>query len=372
MDSTARIDRLIEAVGEIEAPVEEALRAVPRHMFVPPVVLAGPDGALQLVDRDTDPNAWWDAVYSRMPLVTQLDDGRTPLQAKAGDYSSSSSAPSTVVDLLELLDVGPRHRVLEIGTGTGWTAALLAHLVGDAALVTSIEVDQAVAEQAAKHLGEAGISPRLIVGDGALVVPEGAPYDRVHATCAVTEVPYAWVEQTRPGGVIVAPWHTGFGAGHALRAVVRPDGTAVGRFRRFADYMVMRSQRGGFDAQHGEDSTGRTRVDPRTIAGAPPGAALAMAASTGLRTSTRTEDDGRVLLWLVDPADPGQWALVTYEPGADDYEVYQVGPRPVWDEVVNAYFAWVTWGEPERRRFGVTIVPEGQSIWLDSPDHVIG
>ncbi|SDI54991.1 protein-L-isoaspartate(D-aspartate) O-methyltransferase [Sinosporangium album] len=76
-------------------------------------------------------------------------------------------------------------------------------------------------------------------------------------------------------------------------------------------------------------------------------------------------------LWLVDPGDPGQWALVTYVPGANDFEVYQVGPRPVWDEAVDAYFRWVGWGEPGRDRFGATIAPEGTRLWLDNPERII-
>ncbi|MEV4475747.1 hypothetical protein [Nonomuraea sp. NPDC049504] len=96
---------------------------------------------------------------------------------------------------------------------------------------------------AAKNLAEAGVRPRLVVGDGAQGAA-GGPYDRVHVTCAVRSVPYAWVERCRPGGVIVTPVRTGVGEGHVLRLVVMPDGTAHGRFREYADYMVMRSQLG--------------------------------------------------------------------------------------------------------------------------------
>jgi protein-L-isoaspartate(D-aspartate) O-methyltransferase len=64
--------------------------------------------------------------------------------------------------------------------------------------------------------------------------------------------------------------------------------------------------------------------------------------------------------------------VVTWEPGRDEYTVSQIGDRPLWDEVVDAYFRWVGWGEPGRERFGMTVTPDGQRVWLDTPTQVIG
>lgn len=125
-------------------------------------------------------------------------------------------------------------RVLEVGTGTGWTAALLSHLVGEEN-VTSIEVDVAVAEQAAKNVSAAGFQPNLVVGDGAIGFSDRAPYDRVHVTCGVHTMPYTWVAQCRPGAVIVAPFSTECGADVAVCLSVGEDGTAEGRFPGLAD-----------------------------------------------------------------------------------------------------------------------------------------
>jgi hypothetical protein len=259
-----------------------------------------------------------------------------------------------------------------VGTGTGWTAALLAHLVGGAN-VTSMEVDATIAEQAAKNVaaaGAAGAQPHLIVGDGAERFPERAPYDRVHVTCGIHTVPYAWVEQARPGAVIVAPYCPGFGSNHALRLVVRADGTAVGRFPGFASYMMMRSQRA---AEIGEADPGlarpfTSRVDPRTLAYAPPGADLAISTLTGLRSHTYREDDF-FRMWVMGDGD--EWAAVSWEPGRAAYEGYQIGGRGVWGEAVDAYFRWVSWGEPGRDRFGMTVTAEGQRVWLDTPERVV-
>ncbi|MDP4510759.1 methyltransferase domain-containing protein [Nonomuraea turcica] len=379
MDEAAtaqRIERLVEYISrleDIQGFVVAAFRAVPRHPFIPDVALAtpgSPDEAF-VIDRDSDPETWWDTVYSRAPIVTQLDDGTTDIRARVGDYTSSSSAPSTVAHLLQLLDPEPDDRVLEVGTGTGWTAALLAHLVGPHGSVMSMEIDEAVAEQAAKNLAAVGVQPHLIVGDGAEGCPERAPYDRVHVTCGIRTVPYAWIEQCRPGGVIVAPYCPGFGDDHVLRLVTLPDGTAIGRFPGYASYMMMRSQRPlPYAADDGSGRRHPTQVHPRTIGLAPPGADLAMAAITGLYAHIIREE-ARFLTYVMDPADPGQWAVAVHQRGNPDHTVYQMGHRALWEEVTDAYFRWVGWGEPGRDRFGMTVTSEGQCVWLDTPDQVL-
>jgi protein-L-isoaspartate O-methyltransferase len=83
------------------------------------------------IDREHNPDAWWDAVYRDAPIITQLDGGATDAGTGEGDHTSSCSAPSTVASLLELADLDQGHRVLEIGTGTGWTTALTSHIVGE-------------------------------------------------------------------------------------------------------------------------------------------------------------------------------------------------------------------------------------------------
>ncbi|MFG2003381.1 methyltransferase domain-containing protein [Spirillospora sp. NPDC048911] len=341
--------------------VRAALHDVPRHTFVPRIAGTGQGDR---VDRDLDPDGWLSLAYTQDAIITQLDDGVS--DATSGVFTSSCSAPSTVVSLLELLDVERGHRVLEIGTGTGWTAGLLAHLAEEGNVV-SVEVDPQVAEQAADNLKNAGASPRLVVGDGVRGWAEAAPYDRVHVTCGVRVVPYTWIEQTRPGGVIVLPYSPGFGYGHELRLVVMPDGTAVGRVPGYASYMMIRSQRPpALDMDGVEATRSQTAVDPRTIAFAPPGADLAMSATLGEVFSKSTQAGGKYTLWLW--ASAGSWASATYEQGKDTYDVEQAGDRRLWDEAEAAYFQWVSWREPGRDRFGMTVTPEGQTIWLDSPD----
>ncbi|MBT2230538.1 methyltransferase domain-containing protein [Nonomuraea sp. NEAU-A123] len=375
MNNPGRIERMIDEIRAVSARSEwvlGALRAVPRHLFIPSIAQAfvGLGERESIIDRDADPDTWWEVVYSDSTLVTQLDDGATEIRLGATGATSAGSAPSTVADLLQWLDPEPGHRVLEVGTGTGWTAALLSHVVGETN-VTSIEIDTATAEQAVKNLTAAGAQPYLVVGDGADGLTERAPFDRVHVTCGIHTVPYAWIEQSRPGAVIVAPYCPGFGLNHALRLVVRPDGTAIGRFPGFASYMMMRSQRpvevGDTDPDQARPFT--TRIDPRTLAYAPAGADLAISALTGLHSHTYREDDFH-RMWVMGGSD--QWAAATWEPKREQYEAFQIGDRAVWQEAVDAYFQWVSWGEPGRDRFGMTVTAEGQRIWLDTPERVVG
>ncbi|MGH3773771.1 MAG: methyltransferase domain-containing protein [Pseudonocardiaceae bacterium] len=162
------------------------------------------------VDRVADPQRWLALVYSNTAVLTQFDDGRVRWpQVNARHSSSSSSEPALMLRMLNALDVHHGHRVLEIGTGTGYNAALLAHRLG-AGQVVSIEVDPQVAEQARGALARAGFAPTVITADGCAGCPAGAPYDRVIATCSVLlgQIPYQWVAQTRAGGRLVIPVRT--------------------------------------------------------------------------------------------------------------------------------------------------------------------
>ncbi|WP_251070493.1 methyltransferase domain-containing protein [Streptomyces sp. ISL-96] len=199
---------------------EQAFWAVPRHRFLPEQIWVG-DG-LEPCHWSVAPETWHNAAYADEPAVTQINDGHDPGD---GDRwpSCSASAPSIVFRMLDILDVKDGHKVLEIGTGTGWNAGLLAHRVGSEH-VTTVEVDPALVTQAANNLKNVRLEPEVIAGDGAAGHPDSAPYDRVIATCSVRKVPATWVEQTAPGGVILTPWETPWLCYGLLRLTV--DGQA--------------------------------------------------------------------------------------------------------------------------------------------------
>lgn len=158
-----------------------AFATVPRELFVPDVVRS------QGIE----------AVYRDEALVTKRHPNGMPL--------SSSSQPGLMATMLELLDVQPGQRVLEVGAGTGYNAALLAVLVGPAGRVTTVDVDGQLARRARRALRDGGYRVSVTVGDGREGVAANAPYDRIIVTAAADRVPRAWLEQLTDGGRLVLP-----------------------------------------------------------------------------------------------------------------------------------------------------------------------
>jgi protein-L-isoaspartate(D-aspartate) O-methyltransferase len=186
----------LSADGLLREDLQCAFRAVPRHLFVPDLVWRSREGGhgLEPVSRTDRPDTWLDAAYRDEFMVTQINDGVAPVESAAVmtdvDYTSSISMPSVVAEMLAVLRVEPGMSVLEIGTGTGWNAALLAHRLGGEHL-TSMEIDPDIAAQARTALADAGYSAvTMITGDGTLGHPTRAPYDRVLSTACVYRVPY--------------------------------------------------------------------------------------------------------------------------------------------------------------------------------------
>lgn len=167
-----------------------------------------------------------------------MDDGHPAGEAGWGfEVTSSASMPAVVAQMLAALDAEPGMRVLEIGAGTGYNAALLAHRLG-AENIVSVEVDPAVAEHARHALAATGFSAVTVVtGDGAEGYLPRAPYDRVISTVAVAEVPHAWVAQTRPGGLVLSPWGSSYYPGGLLALTVHGDATTTGRIVGPASFM---------------------------------------------------------------------------------------------------------------------------------------
>ncbi|MFG2284868.1 methyltransferase domain-containing protein [Streptomyces sp. NPDC048595] len=261
----------------VPAHLTAALRAVPRHLFLPSTLwLRDGEGGYAPCDRERDPDRWWRAAYSDVPLVTQFTE------LSDGDLvpSSSASMPSMVVRMLMALDdrrgqLGEQRgeqqtrgrRVLEIGTGTGFNAALLSYLYG-AEKVTSLDIDPALIGQARQALKMSGQEPEVVCADGAGGWQSAAPYDAIIATCSVRTVPLPWLEQTAPGGRIVTPWDTSWCNYGTLRATKQPDGTAEGSLAPYGSFMLMRAQQ--VDVELRRDVLSEGQDPERTTTGLSP------------------------------------------------------------------------------------------------------
>ncbi|WP_198545926.1 methyltransferase domain-containing protein [Actinacidiphila yeochonensis] len=357
-----------------------AFHAVPRHLFVPDVIWPGRAGMNRQDDRvvrTEEPESWWRAVHRDAPITTQWDDWAYTGPGRGKIPSSSSSMPTMVFSMLDALDVQDGHRVLEVGTGTGWNAALLSARLGAGNVVT-VEVDEASARDARARLEAAGYEPSTVVGDGAEGYADGAPYDRLIATASVGRVPREWIAQTRPGGLIVAPWGPEYGGEAVVRLTVAEDGTASGPFLGSSAFMRLRAQRTrlrhvreylGGRAWPADGRRSVTGLSPESVGDWPVMFAIGVRVS-GAFPWAEAYGDGSYTLWLRDTA-VTSWATVDYVPSREEFEVRQSGPRSLWDEVAAAHRWWEEQGRPGFERFGLTVGPAGEQVWLDSPDHVV-
>ncbi|MFJ9606940.1 methyltransferase domain-containing protein [Kitasatospora sp. NPDC101176] len=362
---------------EVAPEWRRAAEATPRHLFLPDRIWIDDD--LTPCDRQQEPERWFAAAYEDAPVVTQLNDGREPADLTDALPSSSASAPAIVFAMLELLDLAAGMRVLEIGTGTGFNAALLSHRLGDVN-VTTVEIDPAVAEAARSNLKTAGYAPAVACGDGTLGwVPE-APYDRVIATCSVERIPYSWVSQTRPGGAVLAPWQNPWICGGLLRLTVEDHGTATGRFTPDSAFMLMRTQRR--DLFLFRDVVMDEHVPDECTTALSPWAVADSAFETQFALGHRLGDlwyawhhdphldDVDTRLW-VSTTSGDSWAAVDWDgtQNTERYTVWQHGPRRVWEEVETAHAWWLDNGRPGPDRLGLTVTAEGQTAWLDDPEN---
>lgn len=181
-DTGERLQRLVADLKRRRyirtAGVEAAFRAVPRHLFVPNVPL--------------------DEVYADKAIPTK----RSP----DGAFISSSSQPGIMALMLEQLGLVPGQRVLEIGAGTGYNAALMSHIVGPTGEIVTLDIDEDLVAAAREHLAASGFDAvRVVWGDGGLGYPEAAPYDRIILTVGAWDITPGWREQLKPGGRLLLP-----------------------------------------------------------------------------------------------------------------------------------------------------------------------
>lgn len=169
----------------MDARLRDAFAAVPRQRFLPP---------------DQRPFAHVDA-----PLAI--------------GHGVTNSQPTTVADMLALLDVRAGQTVLDVGAGSGWTTALLAHLVGPTGRVVGVERIPALVAGAGDAVADWPWASVRQADAGVLGCPDEGPFDRILVSAMADALPAPLVDQLAPGGVLVVPV-----AGEMRRVVRRPDG----------------------------------------------------------------------------------------------------------------------------------------------------
>lgn len=357
----ARLADELTASGKLwSAPWQAAIRAVPRHELVP-----------VRYQRERGTNHWFsidttdelDLVYSNTALFV-LPDGL-----------SSTSMPALMTRMLEILDVHDGHDVLEIGAGTGYNVGLLSHRLGDQH-VFAVDVEPTLIQLARHRLAKIGYRPTLVTGDGVNGLPAHAPYDRIIATCSIPAVPWSWIEQTRKDGLILANVTPAPLAGN-LVLLHRGDDCAEGRFERtYGSFMAMRRRGESYQptrrhptrdrrtARSRSSTLGTTRPWEHLVLWflahfhLPPGISFGLCGKDTSAPPTTT---------FLSAAD-GSWCEIDSDSSGGAHQVWEAGPHQLWRIIEDTHATWLTMARPGWERFGLTVRPAAQWVWLDSPD----
>jgi protein-L-isoaspartate O-methyltransferase len=337
-----------------------AFARVPRECFLPERVWIKQGRTPVEVDMAADPERWWSLVYDEeRSVLIQLDDGQA---GGPGEFSSSSTMPLVMARMLAMLpDAGP---VLEIGTGSGYNAAIMAHRYG-AKNVMSVEVDVDLAHQAALALDAIGVPVPVACADGVsgIGIPEG-PYAAIIATCAFKALPRRWLELC-PSGRVVLPWSTRWSDVACLK-LDTCDSAAEGRFVHGFVFMDARSHRPPDDRPRQTDGgqPRATSLDPQHVSWRYSPAAFAVGLLAPGIDYHYDHSAHRYTVW----DGLGSWAVIEDARGPEGWSVRESGPRRLWQVIERVYKRWQEWDAPNPDRFGVTVRDGWGAIWLDSPE----
>jgi protein-L-isoaspartate O-methyltransferase len=301
---------------------------------------------------------WYRTIYSDRALVTQLDEQGRPI--------SSSSMPSVMAMMIEALFVERGHRLLEIGTGTGYNAALLALVAGENHLVTTIEIDPALASNAKRRLDHM-MGPRIhvITGDG-LHLSSDTRYDRILATGSWACVPPSWTDALAPGGLLVMDLRGDFTGGLVLFQK-DSDGTVTDHFLPQGDaaFMPLRPHNGSLTRPAIE--LNGSIVEETTISSAlfSPESLCHMDAALWLQCHfphlrLRRQyaiDTHALTLYLIDPEQ--QTTVVIRQQDSDTWHITVYGTYPLWSQAYDSYKQWKQANRPKREHYRLHLMPQG-------------
>jgi len=212
MDPVAQYQRqLLEQTQYIyyETPISEATQhaflSIPRHVFIKRYRDWGTTEWHEVHEENVGEHL--STLYANRALTLfGNDDNHIP---------STISAPSFVLRMLDMLQLRPGHTVFELGAGSGWSAALMGHLVGPAGHVYSLEIIPEVAQMAVNTIATLGITNvHIIAADGGEGYAAGAPYDRAIFTAGTYDLPHHFYEQMQDGGLLLIVIKSAGGGDH--------------------------------------------------------------------------------------------------------------------------------------------------------------
>ncbi|GLU50535.1 methyltransferase domain-containing protein [Nocardiopsis ansamitocini] len=361
MDWQQRASLLADRIAPPGSPWRQAVLATPRHRFVPNWWGPTAEG-WELHAGAGAPKSWLEHAYADRSVVTRVGsvhaDHADAAERPDGAATSSATLPSLVVRMYDLALIGSGMDVLDVATGSGYGAALLATRFGSRQ-VTTIDVDPYLVEAAARRLADAGLHPEAVVCDATRRLP--GRYDRIVSMVGMPTIPESWVSALRTGGRLVT---TLAGTTMLITATKHDDGRLYGRVEwERAGFMAARSGpdyppvAAAFEAalsRPGED-IGAGRYPVLNVKEAWDVYSMLEVECPGIVHRYREDDGVRTALMV--HAD-GSWARAR-APGSETAEVHQGGPRRLWDLLDGVRDYWVEHGELPLRGARVIVPATG-------------
>ncbi len=360
-------DRAAALAADVAGPGSgwlDAVRRVPRHVLVPRW-FSRDGGAWAVRDGPSDEAAWLDAAYDgTTTLVTRVGavhaDHAEPGCRQEGQAASSATMPRLVLDMYRRARLMDGASILDVGTGSGYGAALLAARYGDGQ-VTSIDIDPYLTGAAAGRLSGLGLHPAILTCDAAGDLP--GTFDRIVPMVSLPAIPASWLAALRPDGRLVFSLA---GGPVLITARKTPDGGAVGRVEyERAAFMPARHGPGCPPQDLIAGVAGDTDGDDVTTSTYPvvdPAwgwelDAMLSVTTPGLAYSTATSPvTGISTTWVTHP--DGSWARAAGRPG-QPATVHQAGPRRLWDILDAIRADWLSHGYLPLWGAAARIEPDG-------------
>lgn len=362
----ALVQTLVAAGDLSSEPVKAALASVPRHCFLDGSYERQGDSWQQRTATASE--EWYRQVYSDQALITLVD--------QAGRVLSSSSQPDIMARMLELLDVQPGQRVLEIGTGTGYNAALLATIVGESGQVVTVDIEADIVAAARQHLWKAGYERvQVVQSDGRDGYSPTAPYDRMIATGSIPTIPAAWQEQLSPDGILVCVMQPGRSmAGGVLQAVKTTDGL-TGRLVQVASFMPLHDE----PFRHSPANRPHLNLSEPVIAVFPFATRLfdpaviwtadfqffLFASLPSLRIVEQTRADHHMYTILYEEQQPEHLVALFQEESQQRVELRGEAAPALWAQLIRIYNLWTALDRPAITSYQFKMRPsEQQQLYL--------
>lgn len=353
-------------------PIKEAYFRTPRHQFVKKFRMPGAMGWYEVTPETLSSHL--QALYANHSLI---------LWGRGDQTLSTISHPTAVLLMLKLLELEPGQKVLEIGAGSGWNAALLGRLVGDEGQVVSLELIPELARSAQQTIAEHGPNNvRIIAGDGGDGFASSGPYDRVVFTAGSPDLSRSFYEQVKPGGLLLVVFKIP-GGGDNLCLLRRCGNGFKSELSMPSGFVMMQGNRGVDSVQNLQiDESDWRRLGDEPVARRPfwwggKGKGAFALRTQGIRSFLSiVESEAFCSHEILDPSGDlapgfGLWLkkegslAVAYDDALTSY-----GNRAAEERLLDWVKTWVDFGMPSSSSFDLSVFPIdfapelGENQWL--------